>query len=99
MRRSRRLRWEGRRRVESTRWTYLGRVTAGEVLTPARNRTQRVSHAEILAILHNHGSIAYAMDTACAYAEAARLSISELPETDAKRALVWVPSFVTSRDR
>ena len=35
----------------------------------------------------------------CAYAEAARLSISELPETDAKRALLWVPGFVTSRDR
>ena len=60
---------------------------------------KRVSHAEILTILHNHGSIAYAMDTACAYAEAARQSIAELPDTDAKRALLWVPGFVTSRDR
>ncbi len=60
---------------------------------------ERVSHAEILAILNNHGSIAYAMDTACAYAEAARQSIADLPETDAKRALLWVPGFVTSRDR
>jgi octaprenyl-diphosphate synthase len=58
-----------------------------------------VSHAEILAILHNHGSIAYAMDTACAYAEAARQSISDLPDTDARRALLWVPGYVTSRDR
>ena len=58
-----------------------------------------VSHAEILAILHNHGSIAYAMDTACAYAEAARQSIADLPDTDAKRALLWVPGYVTSRDR
>jgi octaprenyl-diphosphate synthase len=58
-----------------------------------------VSHAEIIAILHNHGSIAYAMDTACAYAAAARQSITDLPETDAKRALLWVPGFVTSRDR
>ena len=58
-----------------------------------------VSHAEILAILNNHGSIAYAMDTACAYAEAARQSIADLPDTDAKRALLWVPGFVTSRDR
>jgi octaprenyl-diphosphate synthase len=58
-----------------------------------------VSHAEIIAILHNHGSIAYAMDTACAYAEAARQSIAELPDSDAKRALLWVPGFVTSRDR
>jgi len=58
-----------------------------------------VSHAQILEILHRHGSLDYAMDTACAYAEAARLSIAELPASDAKRALLWVPGFVTSRDR
>jgi octaprenyl-diphosphate synthase len=39
------------------------------------------------------------MDTACAYAEAARQSIADLPENEYKRALLWVPSFVTSRDR
>jgi octaprenyl-diphosphate synthase len=59
----------------------------------------RVSHPQILEILHRHGSIDYAMDTACAYAEAARLTITDLPDTDAKRALLWVPGFVTSRDR
>ncbi len=59
----------------------------------------RVSHPAILEILHRHGSIDYAMDTACAYAEAARLSIAELPSSEAKRALLWVPGFVTSRDR
>lgn len=60
---------------------------------------ENVSHAQILEILHRHGSIDYATDTACAYAEAARLSIADLPDTDAKRALLWVPGFVTSRDR
>jgi len=60
---------------------------------------EHVSHAQILEILQRHGSLDYAMDTACAYAEAARLSIADLPETDAKRALLWVPGFVTSRDR
>ena len=50
-----------------------------------------VSHPEILEILERHGSIAYA--------EAARLSIAELPHSEAKRALLWVPGFVTSRDR
>ena len=60
---------------------------------------QRISRAHILEILGRHGSLEYAMDTACAYAEAARLSIAELPATDAKRALLWVPGFVTSRDR
>ena len=59
----------------------------------------RVTHAEILEILKRHGSIDYAMDTACAYAEAARLSVAELPESEAKRALLWVPGFVTTRDR
>ena len=59
----------------------------------------RVSHAQILEVLNRHGSLAYAMDTACAYAEAARQSVTELPESDFKRALLWVPGFVTSRDR
>jgi octaprenyl-diphosphate synthase len=58
-----------------------------------------VSHTQIIEILERHGSIAYAMDTAGAYAEAARLSIADLPDTEAKRALLWVPGFVTSRDR
>jgi octaprenyl-diphosphate synthase len=39
------------------------------------------------------------MDTAHAYAEAARQSIADLPDSDAKRALLWVPTFVTTRDR
>jgi octaprenyl-diphosphate synthase len=60
---------------------------------------ETVSHPEILEILHRHGSIDYAMDTACAYAEAARLSIADLPDSEAKRALLWVPGFVTTRDR
>jgi octaprenyl-diphosphate synthase len=59
----------------------------------------RVAHADILEILQRHGSLAYAMDTACAYAEAARQSITDLPESDYKRALLWVPGFVTTRDR
>ena len=59
----------------------------------------RVSHAEILEVLERHGSLEYAMDTACAYAEAARLSLAELADSEAKRALLWMPGFVTTRDR
>ncbi len=59
----------------------------------------RVTHTQILEILRRHGSLAYAMDTACAYAEAARLSAAELPDSEYKRALLWVPAFVTTRDR
>ena len=58
-----------------------------------------ISREQILEILNRHGSLSYAMDTAYAYAEAARLSITDLPDSDAKRALLWVPGFVTSRDR
>ena len=58
-----------------------------------------ISHAQILEILHRHGSLDYAMDTACAYAEAARQSLADLPASEAKRALLWVPAFVTTRDR
>ena len=53
----------------------------------------------MLEILERHGSLAYAKDTADAYAEVARQSIAELPDSDYKRALLWVPGFVTSRDR
>ncbi len=59
----------------------------------------RVLHETILEILTRHGSIDYAMDTAYAYAEAARGAISELPESEFKRALLWVPGFVVARDR
>jgi octaprenyl-diphosphate synthase len=59
----------------------------------------RISHPQILEILHRHGSIDYAMDTACAYGEAARLTVADLPDSEAKRALLWVPGFVTTRDR
>jgi octaprenyl-diphosphate synthase len=59
----------------------------------------RVTHKTILEILRRYGSLEYAMDAARAYAEAARQSIADLPDTDSKRAMLWVPGFVTSRDR
>ena len=58
----------------------------------------RVTHATILDILKRHGSIAYAMDAARAYAEAARQSITEMPRSAAQRALLWVPGFVVERE-
>jgi len=64
----------------------------------------RVKHATILEILRGHGSLEYAMDAARAYAEAARQSIADLPQANAEagralRALLWVPGYVTDRDR
>jgi octaprenyl-diphosphate synthase len=60
---------------------------------------ERISHREVLEILHRNGSVEYAMSAACQYAEVARLSIAGLPETDYKRALLWMPDFIVARDR
>ncbi len=59
----------------------------------------RVRHSTILEILQRHGSIEYAMDAARAYAEAARLSIADMPKNLAHRALLGIPAFVVDRDR
>ena len=59
----------------------------------------RVTHAEILAILGRHGSVDYAMNTAFQYADAARAALAALPDSDYKRALLWVPDFVVARDK
>ena len=59
----------------------------------------RVTHAEILAILGRHGSVEYAMNTAFQYADAARSALADLPDSDYKRALLWVPDFVVARDK
>ena len=59
----------------------------------------RVGHAEILDILTRNGSVEYAMAAAFRYAETARHCLTGLPESDFKRALLWVPDFVVARDR
>jgi octaprenyl-diphosphate synthase len=59
----------------------------------------RVTHSEILAILHRHGSVDYAMDVAFQYAERARAFLTPLPDTEYKRALLWVPDFVVAREK
>ncbi|MBV8630812.1 MAG: polyprenyl synthetase family protein [Silvibacterium sp.] len=60
---------------------------------------EAVTHPEILAILHRHSSLDYAMNTAFQHAEAARIALSDLPDSDFKRALLWVPDFVVARDK
>lgn len=58
-----------------------------------------VQHSGILDILARYGSIDYAMNMACAYAEAARANLADFPENDAKRALLWATDFVVERDK
>jgi octaprenyl-diphosphate synthase len=60
---------------------------------------ERTSHAEVLAILDRNGSVQYALTAAFQYAEVARAAIAGLPESDYKRALLWMPDFVVARDK
>ena len=60
---------------------------------------ERVQHAQILEILTRNQSVDYAMAAAFRGAETARACIASLPESDFKRALLWVPDFVVARDK
>jgi len=60
---------------------------------------ESVTHAEILSILTRHNSVDFAMNMAFQHAEAARLALADLPDSDYKRALLWVPDFVVARDK
>jgi octaprenyl-diphosphate synthase len=60
---------------------------------------ERVRHERILTILQRNGSLDYAIQVADAHAEAARGNLSELPDSEFKRALLWVPDFVVSREK
>jgi octaprenyl-diphosphate synthase len=78
------------------------------ILPSERNKIQivlndksfnHVSHEEILRILNRSESVAYAMNTAFAYAGAAQSALAVLPDSDYKRALQWMPEFVCARDK
>jgi octaprenyl-diphosphate synthase len=60
---------------------------------------ERVQHAQILEILTRNQSVEYAMAVAFRYAETARIALASLPESDFKRALLWMPDFVVARDK
>ncbi len=59
----------------------------------------RVRYEEILAVLERNGSIEYAMGIAQAHAESAQRALDSLPDSEYKRALLWMPQFVVSRDK
>jgi octaprenyl-diphosphate synthase len=60
---------------------------------------ERVSHGEILAILEHHRSLDYTLAAAYRYADLARALVADLPESDERRALLWMPDFVVARDK
>lgn len=58
-----------------------------------------VAYQDVLAVLDRHGSIPFAMEVAQRYAEQARRALDCLPDSEYKRALLWVPDFVVNRDK
>ena len=60
---------------------------------------ERVSRERIQAILARNGSVDYAMSVADRYAEQSRQALASLPDSEYKRALLWVPDFVVAREK
>ena len=58
-----------------------------------------VTHQEILDILSRYGSVDASLARASEYAAEARELIREFPDSEIKRALLWVPDFVVSREK
>src|SRR5947209_5558302 len=69
-----------------------------ETVLPQR-AFKTVSHAQVLEILDRHGSIAAAHAAAAEYSDIARDSIANFPESESKRALLWIPEFVIEREK
>ena len=60
---------------------------------------ENVSRGEIQKILERNGSVAYAMSVADRYAEQSRAALASLPDSEFKRALLWMPDFVVAREK
>jgi octaprenyl-diphosphate synthase len=60
---------------------------------------EHVSRERIQEILARNGSVEYAMAAAEHYAEQSRQALAALPDSDFKRALLWVPDFVVAREK
>ena len=60
---------------------------------------ENVSRQQIQEILVRNGSVEYAMSVADRYADQSRKALAPMPESEFKRALLWVPDFVVARDK
>ncbi len=60
---------------------------------------ENVSRQQIKDILVRNGSVEYAMGVADRYAEQSRQALAPFPDSDFKRALLWVPDFVVAREK
>ena len=59
---------------------------------------EHVSREQIQQILVRNGSVEYAMAAADRYAKQAIQALAPLPESEFKRALLWLPEFVVARN-
>jgi octaprenyl-diphosphate synthase len=58
-----------------------------------------VTHEQILTILNRYGAVEAANARAAQYAQSARKAICTFPDSEYKRALLWAPEFVVSREK
>jgi octaprenyl-diphosphate synthase len=77
--------------------TALDRQTIQRVLDD--RSFEHVSREQIQQILSRYGSVEYAMAAADHYAEQGRQALAEMPDSEFKRALLWVPDFVVAREK
>lgn len=56
-----------------------------------------VTHDQVMAILNRYGSVEAALAEATAYANTAREALNIFPDSDIKKALLWMPEFVVAR--
>jgi octaprenyl-diphosphate synthase len=60
---------------------------------------ENASRQQIREILMRNGSVEYARTGADRYAEQSRHALAPLPDSEFKRALLWVPDFVVAREK
>ncbi|HEU5351690.1 MAG TPA: polyprenyl synthetase family protein [Terracidiphilus sp.] len=60
---------------------------------------ENASRSQLQEILARNGSVEYAMGLADRHAEQARQALAGFPDSDFRRALLWVPDFVVAREK
>ena len=59
----------------------------------------RSTREQVQEILHRNGSVEYAMAAADRFADQGREALTQLEDSEFKRALLWVPDFVVAREK
>jgi octaprenyl-diphosphate synthase len=57
-----------------------------------------VSHQQVVDLLARYGSVDAALARAAEYADEARTAIAAFPDSEIRRALLWIPDFVVERN-